>query len=276
MRRMEQASASLFVNYDKGSTFSRHTDNLSKLSCIFDFDSELLSSAAYERVSRLTMKYVLRWPRISAREQTPGRPTIHFREYPAHKSEATRQVKEQQPTFSKHRNWSTEAVCCDDDGHIGVSPGLIVASDLPKCSPDTSPRNNTQQEYINAPKPSHHVVTWKSHVPILSIVIPEQGAVETDSKAIPKRYELDAVETGITIAYELDSVETEARPRYELDAVKTERVRSTAAVEQRGVEARTIALWLVDQLVSLKWQRNSLKLQQARHHSQSWRTNNCW
>jgi hypothetical protein len=49
-------SVSLLVHRDSASHISNWTDNLSKLSCIFDFDPEVLRSRVYERIFRNMLK----------------------------------------------------------------------------------------------------------------------------------------------------------------------------------------------------------------------------
>lgn len=260
MKRMEQASASLFANYDKGSTFSRRTDNLSKLSWIFDFDSAPLNSGPYERVSRLTMKYALRWPRTSAKEQNSGRPVPHFREYPVRMPEASPRVQRQRSMFPEHRNWSTEAVCCDEDRHVEAPSGLILVSHPPNHSPDARPRNKSPTECIIPHKLSHDAVTWKSHYPIPQIITYRPDTRRADLKAIRELFELDAVETKTKIIYELDAVDTE--------------ISRSAAVERQKAEVRKINLQLADQLMYLRWEQDLLMFQQNRYHHWSWWTNN--
>jgi hypothetical protein len=58
--RMQMNSSSLYVNRDSASITSRVTDNLSKLSVVFDFDSEIFSSRIYQQVLRASAKNDLR------------------------------------------------------------------------------------------------------------------------------------------------------------------------------------------------------------------------
>jgi hypothetical protein len=50
----------LFVHRDSASFVTRFTDNLSKLSRVFDFDTEVFSTKPYERVHRSSVKQALR------------------------------------------------------------------------------------------------------------------------------------------------------------------------------------------------------------------------
>lgn len=58
--RAQIDSASLYVNRDSASFVSRFTDNLSKLSVVFNFDSELFSSRIYQQALRGSVKEALR------------------------------------------------------------------------------------------------------------------------------------------------------------------------------------------------------------------------
>jgi hypothetical protein len=60
LQRAKADSASLFVHRDTASFMSRVTDNLSKMSLVFDFDPALFSSGVYHRVFRGSLKYRLR------------------------------------------------------------------------------------------------------------------------------------------------------------------------------------------------------------------------
>jgi hypothetical protein len=60
LQRAKADSASLFVHKDSTSMKSRWTDNLSKVSRVFDFDPEVFSTGVYHRVFRGSLKYRLR------------------------------------------------------------------------------------------------------------------------------------------------------------------------------------------------------------------------
>jgi hypothetical protein len=64
--RIKTDSVSLLVHRDNASLASKWTDRLSKLSYIFDFDTELLSSTVYERVFRSSLKQLLRQRSLAA------------------------------------------------------------------------------------------------------------------------------------------------------------------------------------------------------------------
>ncbi|KAH8712154.1 hypothetical protein GQ44DRAFT_776179 [Phaeosphaeriaceae sp. PMI808] len=63
LARAKCDSVSLIVHRDSASFSSRWTDNLSKLSYIFDFDTDVLSSRVYERVFRVSLKQSIRQQR---------------------------------------------------------------------------------------------------------------------------------------------------------------------------------------------------------------------
>lgn len=63
LRSAKADSESLFVHQDTGSFKSRLTDNLSKMSVVFDFDPAVFSSGVYHRVFRGSLKYSLRQQR---------------------------------------------------------------------------------------------------------------------------------------------------------------------------------------------------------------------
>lgn len=58
--RAQFDSASLYVHRDSNSIISRFTDNLSKLSIVFDFDSELFASKIYQQILRGSVKQALK------------------------------------------------------------------------------------------------------------------------------------------------------------------------------------------------------------------------
>ncbi|KAI0147145.1 hypothetical protein GGR57DRAFT_267151 [Xylariaceae sp. FL1272] len=58
--RMREETASLLVQYDQASFLSCATDSLSKLSWVFDFDSEVQGSALCQKVSRALVKTSLK------------------------------------------------------------------------------------------------------------------------------------------------------------------------------------------------------------------------
>jgi hypothetical protein len=60
LRNAKADSASLFVHRDTTSRMSRLTDNLSKMSVVFDFDPVVFSSNVYHRVFRGSLKNSLR------------------------------------------------------------------------------------------------------------------------------------------------------------------------------------------------------------------------
>jgi hypothetical protein len=60
LSRTKADSVSLLVHRDNASFASKWTDNLSKLSYIFDFDTEVLSSKVYERIFRSSLKQLVR------------------------------------------------------------------------------------------------------------------------------------------------------------------------------------------------------------------------
>ena len=61
--KVEKDSASLILQRDDGSLFTAWTDNLSKLSRIFPFDSELLATKVYNRAWRNAIRFSLRTKR---------------------------------------------------------------------------------------------------------------------------------------------------------------------------------------------------------------------
>jgi len=74
--KVEKDSASLIVQHDDGSFLTASTDNLSKLSRIFPFDSELLASKVYDRIWRHTVRLQLRTKRgtksLAPASEVPG------------------------------------------------------------------------------------------------------------------------------------------------------------------------------------------------------------
>ena len=60
IERVKADSASLLVHRDSASFISRWTDNMSKLSHVFNFDTVLLSSRVYERIFRNSLKQSVR------------------------------------------------------------------------------------------------------------------------------------------------------------------------------------------------------------------------
>ncbi|KAK4207214.1 putative guanine nucleotide-binding protein alpha-2 subunit [Rhypophila decipiens] len=69
-RVVERDSASLIVHRDANSFQSAATDNLSKLSRLFGFDDELLSSKVYERAWRSTIRLTLRLEKTTRPDRT--------------------------------------------------------------------------------------------------------------------------------------------------------------------------------------------------------------
>jgi hypothetical protein len=59
LRRVEKETVSLIVHRDEASLRSTYTDNLSRLSMIFDFDNELFLSNVCERAFRSALKVSL-------------------------------------------------------------------------------------------------------------------------------------------------------------------------------------------------------------------------
>ncbi|KAI3324917.1 hypothetical protein HD806DRAFT_459093 [Xylariaceae sp. AK1471] len=140
-QKMQQDSASLFVHVDQTSIFTRFTDNLSKLSWIFGFDSELVKSGPYERALRSTMKTVIRRT-TEVREGLRSKETVFQIRNENWSTEAVtgdaecssappnRNSSDERITLKNiaritavldlhHNNWSTEAVLADP---ISVSP----------------------------------------------------------------------------------------------------------------------------------------------------------
>jgi hypothetical protein len=70
-------SASLFVHQDTTSRMSRLTDNLSKMSVVFDFDPAVFSSNVYHRVFRGSLKYRLRQQQQQQRHQPHALGLLH-------------------------------------------------------------------------------------------------------------------------------------------------------------------------------------------------------
>ena len=59
--KMKGDSASLVVHYDSSSIVSKMTDNLSKLSMVFGFDSTLFVTNVYQRTLQTSYKQSLKW-----------------------------------------------------------------------------------------------------------------------------------------------------------------------------------------------------------------------
>jgi hypothetical protein len=62
LRQIKDDTSSLYVQRDASSLFSRYTDNLSKISMVFQFDRELFISKVYERALRGSLKQVIQKP----------------------------------------------------------------------------------------------------------------------------------------------------------------------------------------------------------------------
>jgi hypothetical protein len=75
-KRAEADSASLIVHRDNTSLITKWTDNLSKISAIFEFDQEILSSPAYERALRVSWKDALRQSQRPRKSQKEGLNTV--------------------------------------------------------------------------------------------------------------------------------------------------------------------------------------------------------
>jgi len=71
--RVEKDSASLIVHRDDGSLRSTFTDNLSKISRVFNFDADLLGSKVYDRAWRINIKTSLRAPKVTVTQPTLDR-----------------------------------------------------------------------------------------------------------------------------------------------------------------------------------------------------------
>ncbi|KAH7392969.1 hypothetical protein BKA66DRAFT_567694 [Pyrenochaeta sp. MPI-SDFR-AT-0127] len=70
LQRARADSLSLFVHRDTESLRSQVTDNLSKMSLVFDFDPEIFSSSPYHRVFRGSLKHFLRQQQPQQQEQS--------------------------------------------------------------------------------------------------------------------------------------------------------------------------------------------------------------
>jgi hypothetical protein len=80
---MEIDTASLFVHRDTDSLITRVTDNLSKLSIKFEFDSKLFVSKVYERAFRSSVKKSLRVQNVDHTATKISRPfRAHGTEHP--------------------------------------------------------------------------------------------------------------------------------------------------------------------------------------------------
>ncbi|KAF2829614.1 hypothetical protein CC86DRAFT_464147 [Ophiobolus disseminans] len=66
LKRAQADTVSLFVQRDAASFASKMTDNLSKISRIFEFDTSVFSTRVYERAFRGSVKQVLRQRQIAA------------------------------------------------------------------------------------------------------------------------------------------------------------------------------------------------------------------
>jgi hypothetical protein len=71
LQRVKADSASLFVHRDTASFKSKMTDNLSKMSLIFEFDSEVFYSQVYHRVFRGSLKTRLRQQQLQLHNSEP-------------------------------------------------------------------------------------------------------------------------------------------------------------------------------------------------------------
>jgi hypothetical protein len=60
---MKGDSASLIAHYDSSSIVSKMTDNLSKLSMVFGFDSKLFATNVYQRTLQTSYRQRLKWQR---------------------------------------------------------------------------------------------------------------------------------------------------------------------------------------------------------------------
>ena len=78
--QVKDDSSSLFGLRDSSSFFSRYTDKLSRLSMIFPFDKEVLSSNVYQRVLRGSLKERIRQQQGSGRGTKDEKPKQNWRE----------------------------------------------------------------------------------------------------------------------------------------------------------------------------------------------------
>ncbi|KAH7392970.1 hypothetical protein BKA66DRAFT_567695 [Pyrenochaeta sp. MPI-SDFR-AT-0127] len=75
LNRAKEDSVSLCVQRDNASFTSKLTDNLSKISHVFDFDSHVFSTKVYERAFRGSVKNVLRQQQLNA---NPSAGLLHY------------------------------------------------------------------------------------------------------------------------------------------------------------------------------------------------------
>ncbi|RYP05738.1 hypothetical protein DL764_003596 [Monosporascus ibericus] len=71
-RKIEHDTESMIVHRDKNSILSHCTDNVSKLSMVFDFDQELFISRVYGRVLRASLKGAIRREQAADRSSDPN------------------------------------------------------------------------------------------------------------------------------------------------------------------------------------------------------------
>jgi hypothetical protein len=81
LQRVKVDSASLFVHRDSSSFKSKMTDNLSKMSVVFDFDPEVFSSGVYHRVFRGSLKHRLRQQQQGQRTGPAWQPVTQYTNY---------------------------------------------------------------------------------------------------------------------------------------------------------------------------------------------------
>ncbi|KAF2826219.1 hypothetical protein CC86DRAFT_455781 [Ophiobolus disseminans] len=97
--RVKADSVSLLVHWDSASFVSNGTDNMSKLSHVFDFDTEILATSVYERVLRNSLKQSIR-RHLSAPPPSPIlTPAVSFPD-PIQSPAASFQVPIRSPTVS--------------------------------------------------------------------------------------------------------------------------------------------------------------------------------
>lgn len=71
LQQAKMDSASLYVHHDTASLTSRMTDNLSKISRIFEFDSNIFSTGVYERAFRGSIRDVLKRRQYAVKDSVP-------------------------------------------------------------------------------------------------------------------------------------------------------------------------------------------------------------
>ncbi|KAH8588319.1 hypothetical protein B0O99DRAFT_693603 [Bisporella sp. PMI_857] len=202
IKRMRQDSVSLLAHYDKGSVLTHGTDNLSKLSRVFDFDSTLLHSAPYEQAMRSSMKGLLR--RIKAPKESldtvNDKISIYMIRNHPHETWSTEAVDGRSDVdLLSHSNTENEMTwihSCEFEQQPEL-PNSLSWSSLSSGIPSKSHINIEIENLSSIAAPN--IMAGKAERPLHTSLSDHMCCIE-----IPGLHELDAVWTQI---YELEAIE---------------------------------------------------------------------